>query len=102
MAGWRWSTGGWRTCSAISAELIGQPVEFLIPADLRAAHRGHRARYMQAPQSRPMGDGGQLVGLHKDGTTFPVQINLSPVPTATGHFTLTVIRDATRIPQHHA
>ena len=44
---------------------------------------------------------GQLAGLHKDGTTFPVQINLSPVPTATGHFTLTVIRDATRIPQHH-
>jgi PAS domain S-box-containing protein len=83
------------------AELIGQPVESLIPADLRAAHRCHRAGHPQAPQTRLMGDRARLVGLRKDGTTFPVQISLSPVPTATGRFTLTVIRDATQAPRHH-
>jgi len=76
-------------------ELIGHPVESLIPADLRAAHRNHRAAYAQAPGARPMGAGARLVGLRKDGTTFPVEISLSPVPTATGHFTLAVIRDVT-------
>jgi anti-anti-sigma factor len=76
-------------------ELAGRPVESLIPADLRAAHRGHRAAYAQAPKARPMGDGARLVGLRKDGGTFPVEVSLSPVPTATGHFILAVIRDVT-------
>ena len=77
------------------AELLGRPVESLLPADLRAAHRSHRARYADAPQARPMGAGARLVGLRKDGATFPVEISLSPVPTATGRFTLAVIRDVT-------
>ena len=67
------------------ADLAGRPVESLIPADLRAAHCGHRAGYARVPRARPMGDGARLVGLRKDGTTFPVQVSLSPVPTATGH-----------------
>jgi anti-anti-sigma factor len=77
------------------AELLGHPVESLIPADLRAAHRRHRAAYAQAPATRPMGAGARLVGLRKDRTTFPVEISLSPVTTAAGHFVLTVIRDIT-------
>ena len=77
------------------AELIGRPVESLIPADLRAAHRSHRAGYAQAPKAGPMGARAGLVGLRKDGTTFPVEISLSPVPTATGRFTLAVVRDIT-------
>jgi anti-anti-sigma factor len=74
-------------------ELDGHPVESLIPAGLQAAHRGHRARYAQAPAARPMGAGAPLVGLRKDGTTFPAQISLSPVTTPAGHLTLTVVRD---------
>jgi len=76
-------------------ELIGRPVETLIPAGLRASHRSHRAAYAQAPTARPMGARARLVGLRKDGATFPVEITLSPVPTTTGHFTLAVIRDIT-------
>ena len=77
------------------AELADRPVESLIPADLRAAHRNYRAGYAQAPKARPMGAGARLVGLRKDGATFPVEISLSPVPTATSRLTLAVIRDVT-------
>ncbi len=77
------------------AELIGRPVESLVPADLQAAHCGYRAAYTRAPRARPMGAGARLVALRKDGTTFPAEISLSPVPTATGTLTLTVIRDVT-------
>jgi anti-anti-sigma factor len=80
-------------------ELVGQPVELLIPADLHVAHRSHRAAYMRAPQARPMGAGARLVGLRKDGATVPVEVSLSPVPTATGHLTIAVVRDATQTRQ---
>jgi anti-anti-sigma factor len=78
------------------AELIGRTVESLVPSDLRPAHRGYRAAYAQAPQARPMGTRARLVGLRKDGVTFPVEVSLSPVPTATGRFILAVVRDATQ------
>ena len=76
-------------------ELVGRPVEVLVPADLRAAHRGHRAGYAREPRTRPMGAGARLVGLRKDGATLPVEVSLSPVLTATGHLTLAMIRDVT-------
>jgi anti-anti-sigma factor len=78
-------------------ELAGRPVECLLPADLRAAHRGHRAGYARAPRARVMGEGARLVGVRKDGTTFPVSVSLSPVPTATSHLTLAVVKDVTDI-----
>jgi len=77
------------------AELLGQPIEFLLPVDLEAAHGSHRARHAPAPRTRPMGAGARMVGLRKDGTTFPAEISLSPVTTAAGHFTVSVIRDIT-------
>jgi anti-anti-sigma factor len=80
-------------------ELLARPVESLIPGDLRPAHRSHRAAYAQAPQARPMGAGARLVGLRKDGVTLPVEVSLSPVPTATGHLTLAVVRDVTQARQ---
>jgi len=76
-------------------ELAGQLVEQLVPAGLRDAHRLDRAAYALKPAARPMADRAQLAGLRRDGTTIPVTITLSPVPTASGHFVLAVIRDAT-------
>ena len=80
-----------------SAELLGSPVEQLIPAGLRAAHRGHRADYATSPRERPMGAGPQLVGLRKDGTTFPAEISLGPLTAEVGRFIVAVIRDVTQL-----
>jgi anti-anti-sigma factor len=76
-------------------ELIGLPVDSLVPPDLQAAHRGYRVGYAQAPQHRPMGERARLAGLRRDGATFPAEISLSPVPTTTENFVLAVIRDST-------
>ncbi len=80
-----------------SAELLGSPVEQLIPAGLRAAHRGHRADYAKSPRERPMGAGPQLVGLRKDGTTFPAEVSLGPLTAEVGRFIVAVIRDVTQL-----
>jgi PAS domain S-box-containing protein len=77
------------------ADLLGRPVEPLLPVELRSAHRGQRAAYGRAPGSRPMGAGARLVGLRRDGATFPAEISLSPVATATQHLALAVVRDVT-------
>jgi anti-anti-sigma factor len=76
-------------------ELVGQRIESLVPFDLRAAHERYRAAYMQAPQARRMAERARLVALRKDGATLPVEISLSPVPTASAQFILAVIRDST-------
>ncbi len=79
------------------AELIGRTVDVLVPADLRDAHRRYRAAYVREPRARLMAERSRLVGLRRDGMTFPAEISLSPVPTATGHLILAVVRDATDI-----
>ena len=76
-------------------ELAGQPVESLVPAGLRHAHRLDRAAYALKPVPRPMADRARLAGLRRDGSTIPVTITLSPVPTVSGHLVLAVVRDAT-------
>lgn len=60
-------------------ELLGQPVEILVPAASRGAHIGQRTGYWKNPQTRPMGRGLTLSGVRKDGTEFPVEISLSPI-----------------------
>jgi len=76
-------------------EMSGLAIESLVPAGLREAHRGHRGAWARSPSARPMGAGRQLAGLRKDGTTFPVRVGLTPVATASGQYTLAVIRDIT-------
>jgi PAS domain S-box-containing protein len=74
-------------------ELLGRPVERLVPQSLRKAHTGHRAAYAKHPTLRPMGLDLQLAGRRKDGTEFPVAISLGPVETSEGIFVIAVIRD---------
>jgi len=75
------------------AELLGEPVEMLIPERFRNAHPRHRKEYSSDPRTRPMGIGLELQGRRKDGTEFPVEIMLSPVETPGGRVVLSVIRD---------
>ncbi len=77
------------------AELVGQPVEILIPERFRAAHAGEREAYHQAPRVRPMGAGLELYARRKDGTEFPVDIMLSPVEAPEGLRVIAVVRDIT-------
>jgi PAS domain S-box-containing protein len=86
----------------VRTELLGQPVELLLPERYLGAHRRHRASYMASPHTRPMGTGLQLWGRHRDGHEFPVEVSLSPVPEAApqdgadGHFAvMCIIRDQT-------
>jgi PAS domain S-box-containing protein len=59
------------------SEVIGRPVEVLVPSAARAAHERHRAGYSTAPRARPMGIGIELEGLRRDGRTFPIEVGLS-------------------------
>ena len=67
-------------------ELLGQPVEVLVPERFWHHHRAHREGYMTNPQSRAMGAGHDLYGLKKDGTEFPAEISLSPQHTEEEHW----------------
>jgi PAS domain S-box-containing protein len=78
------------------AELLGRPVEILLPERLRSVHLQHRVGYFAAPRSRPMGQGLDLAARRKDGTEFPVEISLSPVDLAAGRFVMALISDITR------
>jgi PAS domain S-box-containing protein len=77
------------------SDLLGQPVEILVPSRLREGHPGHRQRYFADPKARWMGSGLELYGRRRDGTEFPVEISLSPLETAEGTLVSSAIRDVT-------
>lgn len=76
-------------------EMIGKPVELLVPEHVRGHHADHRAAYLHAPKARPMGIGLALHGRRKDGSEFPVEISLSPIETEEGMLITGAIRDVT-------
>ncbi|MGQ0836892.1 MAG: PAS domain-containing sensor histidine kinase [Gammaproteobacteria bacterium] len=77
------------------SELLGQPIETLVPVRYRAAHPGLRQSFFVDVQARPMGAGRDLYGLRKDGSEFPVEIGLNPIETEEGEFALSAIVDIT-------
>ena len=78
-----------------AGELLGQPVEILVPEPLRARHQQHRHGYFAAPAQRNLGIGTQLGARRKDGTEFPIELALSPTTTAEGTLVIAVVRDIT-------
>jgi two-component system, cell cycle sensor histidine kinase and response regulator CckA len=77
------------------AEMVGQPVEMLVPEAVRAVHPGHRSAYVADPRPRPMGAGMELAGRRRDGTTFPAEISLSALDTGEGILVTAAVRDIT-------
>ncbi|MDH5562278.1 MAG: PAS domain S-box protein [Nitrospirota bacterium] len=79
------------------AELIGQPIELLIPPRFRQDHPQHRSGYVAEVNPHPvMGKGRELCGLHKDGREIPIEVGLNPIETQEGRFILASIVDITQ------
>lgn len=84
-----------RTFGYPRAELFGQSVDMLVPERLRAPHELHRSSFAHASVAREMGPDLEIYGLRRDGTEFPAEISLSPMPTDDGPWVAAVIRDVT-------
>jgi PAS domain S-box-containing protein len=86
-------------------ELVGQPIDHLVPRRLRGRHPEYRAGFLTSPGQRPMGAGRELYALRKDGSEVAVEIGLSPVATEDGIFVLAAVSDITErkeIEKQHA
>lgn len=75
------------------ADVIGRPVEVLLPARFRTMHQVHRSGYTAAPRARPMGLGLDLSGLRVDGSEFPAEISLSPIDLEGRTGVIAAVRD---------
>ena len=78
-------------------ELLGQPIEMLVPERYRTGHPAHVRGFFQTPSLRRIGTGRELYGLRKDGSEFPVDISLSPIDTAEGPQVIASVVDLTAL-----
>jgi diguanylate cyclase (GGDEF)-like protein/PAS domain S-box-containing protein len=85
-----------------NGELLGQPVEILVPERLRAKHNTLYSLYVANPSPRPMGKGRDVRALRKDGCEFDVEISLSPIQTQDGLRIASVLCDITQRKQTEA
>ena len=76
-------------------ELLGKPVEMLLPDRFRQMHALHRGRYFEDPRTRPMGAGLELFGQRRDGSEFPAEISLSSAEAGDAKLALAAVRDVT-------
>ncbi|MDP2282705.1 MAG: PAS domain S-box protein, partial [Pseudohongiella sp.] len=74
-------------------ELLGTPIEQLVPGRFAGAHPHMRSSYFVNPQARAMGHGRDLYGLHKNGSEIPVEIGLNPIPIGERAFIFATIVD---------
>lgn len=77
------------------AELIGKPVEVLVPQRFRGRHADLRKRAAANPRIRPMGTDRSFFGVRKDGSEFPVEVGLNPAVMSTGQFVVATVVDIT-------
>jgi protein-histidine pros-kinase len=75
------------------AELVGRPVEMLVPERFAGVHVSSRSGYVAGPRARPMGLADDLFARRKDGTEFPVEISLAPLETEDGLLISAAVRD---------
>jgi PAS domain S-box-containing protein len=75
-------------------EMVGQPVEMLVPEQVRERHPGHVASFFASSSVRPMGAGQPLRGRRKDGREFLAEVALSPITTESGKLVAASVRDA--------
>jgi PAS domain S-box-containing protein len=83
-------------------EIIGQPLDRLVPPRFRERHPEYRKEFFSEPRQRPMGAGRELYALRKDGVEVPVEIGLSPIQTHEGMFVLAAVTDITERKQIEA
>ncbi len=76
-------------------ELLGHPIEIIVPDRFKQPHVSHRKNFAQKPHTRPMGAGMGLYAKHKDGHEIPVEISLAPTKTDQGVLVTAAVRDVT-------